>query len=181
MSLLAVVAMAVAGCESTSGNSQSENATLSTRAHAALDQMANSNESVRDAMQNAYAYVIFPEVGKAAVGIGGAGGKGVVYQGGHQVGYATLNQGSLGPQIGGETYSELILFQNQSSFSNFQSGNLTFGADASATVVKAGAAAAGQFVNGTRVLILPKGGLMAGASINGQKFTYTAGAASDER
>lgn len=172
-SLLAVTAMAVAGCESSTGNSQAENATLGSRAQVAAQQMQTSDPGLRDLTSNAYGYVVFPEVGKAAVGIGGAGGKGVVYEQGRQIGTATLNQGSIGPQLGGETYAELIVFKTADAMAVFKNGNLNFGADASATVVKAGAAAATQFNNGTAVYILPKGGLMAGASINGQKFTFT--------
>jgi lipid-binding SYLF domain-containing protein len=172
--VLAILAMALAGCETTSGNSQADNETLNNRARSSLKEMESKDSSLQNAVNNAYGYVIFPEVGKAAVGIGGSGGKGVVYQGGQQVGYAVLNQGSLGPQVGGETYSELITFKDSNSMASFRNGDLTLGADASATAVKAGAAAATQFKNGTEVFVLPKGGLMAGASINGQVIHFMA-------
>jgi lipid-binding SYLF domain-containing protein len=175
--LVAALGMPLVGCESTNtttGNLPHENATLDSRARATVDQMTASDPGLRDVLQNGYGYVIFPEVGKAAVGIGGAGGKGVVYQQGQKIGYATLNQGSVGVQLGGETYAELIVFKTPDALAVFKNGNLTFGADASATLVKAGAAAAGQFNNGTRIFILPKGGLMAGVSIMGQKFGFSA-------
>ena len=170
--VLAAFAMAMVGCEGTSGNSPAENATLSNRANASVQEMEAHDAGLRNAVDNAYAYVIFPEVGKAAVGIGGSGGKGVVYRGGQPIGYATLNQGSIGPQVGGETYAELIVFKDADALASFRNGDLTLGADASATLVKAGAAAATQFKNGTAVFVLPKGGLMAGASINGQVIHF---------
>jgi lipid-binding SYLF domain-containing protein len=171
---LTLFAMAVAGCESTAGRSDSgaQNATLNDRAHVALQQMETNDPGLRNVVDNAYGYAIFAEVGEAAVGIGGAGGRGTVYQNGQPVGTATLRQGSIGVQLGGETYSELVVFQTPAAFDVFRNGNLVFGADASATLIKAGAAAAGQFNNGTRIFILPKGGLMAGVSVNGQKFHF---------
>ena len=84
--------------------------------------------------------MIFPEVGKAAVGIGGANGRGVVYEQGRPVGYATLTQGSVGLQLGGETYAELIVFKTSDAMASFRNGDLTLGADASATILKEGAA-----------------------------------------
>jgi lipid-binding SYLF domain-containing protein len=175
VSLLAIVALGLAGCESTGGESEGQLSTLSQRSQMSLKMIQDTDPSVRNLISSGYAYAIFPSVGEAAVGIGGAGGKGVVYQNGQPIGWATLNQGSLGIQLGGETYAELIIFQTPDALSVFKNGNLGFGADATATLVKAGGAAAGQFNNGTRVFVLPKGGLMAGVAITGQKFNFTAG------
>lgn len=169
---LAICAMALAGCETNSGNTQGEHETLGDRANVAIKEMKTTDPSLQNVLDNAYGYAIFPEVGTAAVGIGGSGGKGIVYQGGQQVGYATLNQGSLGPQLGGATFAELIVFRNADSMASFRNGDITFGADASATAVKAGAASATQFKNNTSIFVLPKGGLMAGASINGQVIHF---------
>lgn len=175
--VLAVMALAMAGCENTGTmatgpNSESHGAAIHERARAALEQMEAADASLRDRINNAYAYAIFPEVGQAAVGIGGAGGHGVVFQQGNPIGYATLHEGSVGAQIGGNTYSELILFKDADSMAAFRNGNLTLGADAQATLVKSGAAATGQFVHGTQVFVLPKGGLMAGVAIDGQVIHY---------
>ena len=170
--VLAVVAMALAGCESTSGNSAANRTELSNSGKTALDQMVAKDPNLQDQTNNSYGYVIFPEVGKAAAGIGAAGGKGIVYQNGQEIGTVTMDQVGVGPQLGGQTYSELIIFQNQDAFNRLVNNSLEFGADASGTVVKAGAAAGSQFSNGVKVFIMPKGGLMAGADIHGQKFTF---------
>jgi lipid-binding SYLF domain-containing protein len=141
---------------------------------------------------NAYGYAIFPNVGSGAVGIGGAYGKGRVYVGGHWVGYANMKQISLGPQIGGKSYSEIVFFEDKRSFDEFTSGKFEFGADASVTAITAGANAdagtdgvsrgssegprdastKGRYNSGFAVFVVQKGGLMAGASIAGEKFTY---------
>jgi lipid-binding SYLF domain-containing protein len=121
---------------------------------------------------NAFAYVVFPDVGKGALIVGGAGGRGVVYRNGQPIGTAKLEQISAGPQIEGESYSELVVFQNEDAFNRFQKGDLQWGAQASAIAVKAGAGSATDFDRGVAVYVLPKGGLGAGASIAGQKLTF---------
>lgn len=169
VTLLAATAFAIAGCESTT---PSDPTVYNDRTKLALDQMEHTDPGLQDALNNAYGYVLFPEIGKAAVGIGGANGRGVVYEQGRAVGYATLTQGSLGVQLGGETFAELIIFKNADAMGSFRNGDLTLGADASATILKAGAAAALQFKNGTAVIVQTHGGLMAGAAINGQTIHF---------
>jgi len=171
--IFAAFIMALAGCESTPVT-PAEN--VGDRAKHSLDQMWTADSSLRTITDKSYAYAIFPEVGEAAVGVGGAGGKGVVYQGGQQVGYAVLNQGSVGLALGGQTYSELIAFDTPEAYNSFRNGHLEFGADASATIIKAGSAAEAPFKHATRIFVMPKGGLMAGVSITGQKFTFTTAA-----
>ena len=170
--LLGLVAMALVGCETATPNSASNQVGLRNDAQTALRQMIAQDGKLQDFINNAYAYAIFPDVGEGSIGVGGASGKGVVYQNGQQIGTAALNQVSVGPQAGGQTYSELVVFQNQDAFNRFQNGNLEFGAQATAAVVKSGAAAASRFDNGVAVFILPKGGLQVGANINGQKLSY---------
>lgn len=177
VALLAAAAFVIAGCESTT---PSNPAAYNDRAKLTLDQMEQTDPALHGALDNAYGYVLFPEVGKAAVGIGGANGRGVVYEQGRPIGYATLTQGSLGVQLGGETFAELIIFKNADAMASFRNGDLTLGADASATILKAGAGAALQFKNGTAVVVQSHGGLMAGVAINGQTIHFvrdnTAGA-----
>src|SRR5206468_8471628 len=103
---------------------------------------------------------------------GAAYGRGTVYEGGKQIGYADMSQGSVGAQIGGETYSELIVFQTPEALFKFKNNNFTFGANATAVALSAGAAAGTEFKDGSAIFMETKGGLMADASLAGQKFTY---------
>lgn len=173
LTVLGVLAMSLVGCETSTPNSPANRTGVRTESNTAVQQMTAQDPKIQDVLNNAYAYAIFPDVGKAAAGIGGASGKGVVYQNGQVIGTAQLNQLSVGPQVGGESYSELIVFKDQNAFDRFRNGNLEFGAQASATVVKAGAATSGRFENGVAVYVLPKGGLEVGASLNGQKLSFT--------
>jgi len=140
-----------------------------------------------------YAYAVFPTVGTAALGVGGAYGKGRVYVHGIHAGDATITQLSVGFQAGGKAYREIIFFEDKRALDEFESGSFEFGADASAIAITAGANAGaatngasagvsvgqndattrGAFQKGMAVFIIAKGGLMFSASVAGQKFSYS--------
>ncbi len=141
---------------------------------------------------SAYGYAVFPTIGKGAIGVGGAGGKGHVYQGGKFVGESTLVQLSVGFQLGGQAYSQIVFFEDKRAFDEFTSNGFEFGADASAVAITAGAnaqvgttgvsagasttvehgKAVAQYYKGFAVLTLAKGGLMYQAALAGQKYTF---------
>ncbi|MDP8216593.1 MAG: lipid-binding SYLF domain-containing protein [Candidatus Kaelpia imicola] len=132
------------------------------------------SDSVMDRFfDKAYGYAIFPTVGKGGMGIGAAYGKGTVYEQGKIIGSTTLKQLSIGFQLGGQAYSEIIFFKDRRDLENFKSGNFELGATASAVAVTAGASADADYSDGVAVFTLPKGGLMYEATVAGQKFTYT--------
>jgi len=170
--LLTILAAGVMGCDSSSPNSPAQQVAMHDEAKAALERMIAQDPSLKDSIDNAYGYVIFPEVGEAAIGVGAANGKGFAYQGGHRVGTVELREASAGVQVSGMTYGELIIFQDEKSFNGMRNNAFAFGADAGATFVKAGAAGAAAFSHGVKVFVLPKGGLSAGVAITGQKFRF---------
>lgn len=124
--------------------------------------------------KSSYGYVIFPNVGKGAIGIGGAAGNGIVYQGGSMIGKAKLTQISIGFQWGGQAYREVIFFENKEAMDRFKENRFEFSAQASAVAATAGASANVKYANGVMIFTQIKGGLMYEASIGGQKFKYTA-------
>ena len=143
--------------------------------------------------KTAYGYAVFPTIGKGGAGIGGGLGKGRVYAKGKHVGDTSMVQLTVGLQLGGQAYSEIIFFQDERAFKEFTSGNFEFGADASAVAITAGASAkagstgasagasatkhaattAGEYHKGMATFTVAKGGLMYEAAIGGQKFKYT--------
>jgi lipid-binding SYLF domain-containing protein len=145
---------------------------LHTDANAALADFKTQDPSLASLLGNSYGYAIFPSVGKGAVGIGGGYGQGEVYRQDKRIGYADLTQGNVGASIGGQTYSELIVFKTQDALQRFQTGQFTLTADASVVAAKAGAAADSKWENDIVVFTDVKGGLMTEASIGGQKFDY---------
>jgi lipid-binding SYLF domain-containing protein len=141
----------------------------------------------------AYGYAVFPNIGKGGVGIGGAYGKGRAYVAGQHAGDTTMTQVTLGFQLGGQVYSQMIFFEDKRAFDEFTSGKFEFGAQATAVAITAGASATasttgssagasggqndatnvGTYYKGMAVFTIAKGGLMYEASIGGQKFSYT--------
>ena len=141
-----------------------------------------------------YGYAVFPNVGKGGIGIGGAHGKGRVYAHGKYVGDTTVTQVTVGFQLGGQVFSQIIFFQDERAFREFTGGNFEFSAQATAVAITAGASAAatttgssagasggkhdastvGGYYKGMATFTVAKGGLMYEASVGGQKFTYQA-------
>lgn len=144
-----------------------------------LDEVAESLELFRETdpslegfLEGAYGYVIFPAVGKGGFGIGGAYGKGAVYVAGELVGSATLKQATIGFQLGGQKYAQIIAFQDERAFDDFTDGNFELSAQVSAIAASAGAAATARYDHGVSVFTVAITGLMYEASVGGQKFEY---------
>jgi len=117
-------------------------------------------------------YAVFPGVGKGGYWIGGAHGSGVVFESGFPIGKVTLNQVSVGPQIGGQEYAEVIFFETPHALADFKDGKLKLSAQASAVALTSGAAAVAKYRDGVAIFTEVKGGLMAEASVGGQKFSF---------
>lgn len=142
---------------------------------------------------HAYGYAVFPSVAKGGVGVGAARGKGQVYVQGKHVGDATVTQISVGAQLGGQVYSQILFFQDERAFKEFSGGNFELGADANAVAITAAAGAkastagssagmsggkndaktvGAKYNKGLAIFTVAKGGLMYEASVSGQKFSY---------
>ena len=119
-----------------------------------------------------YGYVVFPAIGKGAIGVGGAHGNGVMFKGGSPYGKASMTQASIGFQLGGQSFMEVIFFQDERAWNNFIEGKLKLAAQASGVVLKQGAAASAAYNDGVAIFTAIKGGLMAEAAVGGQKFKY---------
>jgi lipid-binding SYLF domain-containing protein len=144
--------------------------------------------NVPQMIAESYGYAVLPTIGKAGIGIGGAGGTGCVYANGKHTGNVSMGQVTIGWQLGGQAYSEIILFKNADTYKDFTNGNFEFGADATAVALiygaEAGAStkgasasagdtkATGAWKRGMAVYTLAKGGLMYEASIGGQKYNF---------
>ncbi|WP_405381084.1 YSC84-related protein [Maribacter sp. LLG6340-A2] len=122
---------------------------------------------------NSAGYVLFPNVGKGGFIIGGASGNGVVYENGEVVGMADLKKLSVGLQAGGQAITEVIFFETANDLEEFKKGEFEFSAEASAVALKSGVSVNAKYKDGVAVFALPKAGLMADASVGGQKFDYT--------
>ncbi|MEA2707591.1 MAG: hypothetical protein QOF78_192 [Phycisphaerales bacterium] len=169
---IALVTMLIIGCQ-TAPKTEAKKASLEQDAQSALKQMEAADPALADVVSRAYAYAIFPHVGKGGLIVGGGYGRGVVYEQGRQIGFADMTQASVGAQIGGQSFSELIVFENKEALDRFKNNQLTFSANASAVAVKKGAASSMKYENGVAVFVMPRAGLMAELSVGGQKFTFS--------
>lgn len=171
--LLSAVALllAVSGC-ATAPHSRADKDELKASAEEALVTMSRDDPSLSPFLHDAHGYVVFPKVGKGGYIVGGSYGRGVVYEAGTSLGYADITQATVGLQIGGETFMEVLAFESERDERRFQSGKLAFSANVSAVVLKTGAAASARYTDGVAVFVKPIGGAMLEASIGGQQFTY---------
>src|SRR5205814_872000 len=118
-------------------------------------------------------YAVFPNVGKGALIVGGASGRGVLFDHGNAVGFVRLDEASLGLQAGGEAFSELIVLRTPEALANMKNDNFHLAAKMSATALTTGAAAGAEFKEGVAVFIMPKGGAMVDVSVGGQQIRFT--------
>jgi lipid-binding SYLF domain-containing protein len=151
------------------------------------------SEAVQPFFKKAYGYAVFPTVGKAGIGIGGSYGTGQVYRGGKVTGETSLIKATIGFQLGGQAFSQMIFFEDKRAYDEFTGGEFEFDASASAVAITAGVqakagtegatagASAGpatgkqakaSYHKGMAVFVHTKGGLMYEASIGGQKFSF---------
>ena len=174
---LALVVTVLAGLLSscaTAPASREEKAALVAAATTRRQQMSTADPAVSALVRRAYGYSLFPHVDKGGLGVGGAYGRGVVYEQGQHVGYSDLTLGSVGVQAGGQSFSELLVFETKAALDRFKAGQFSMAADASAVVLTSGVATTATFVDGVAVVVQPMSGVMVEAAIGGQQFTYQA-------
>jgi lipid-binding SYLF domain-containing protein len=139
----------------------------------AVQRFQQVNPRMQRLFNEAYGYAIFPSVGKGAIGIGGAEGLGQVYEKGALVGTAKLIQGTVGAQLGAQSYSEVIFFDSENALNEFKDGKTAISAALSATVAADGAGAEAKYQHGVLVYTMERSGLMFEASVGGQHFKFT--------
>jgi len=138
----------------------------------AIANFKNADPEMQNLMNTSAGYAVFPNVGKGGFIVGGARGKGLLFENGNAIGETTMTQASIGAQAGGQTFAELILFQTPAALNNFKSSNFEMSAGVSGVVAAQGVAKVAKYNDGVAVFTLPKKGLMGEAAVGGQKFKY---------
>lgn len=173
--ILALVACILAACASKpKPENEAEREALHKEVKEAIEGLKERNKKIDDFFDDAYAYVVFPDVGKIGLIIGGAGGDGEVYEDGSMVGWAGMSQVSIGIQAGGKKFAQVVFFEGKEQFDRFKSGKMEFGAGVDAVAASSEIGMATGYKAGIAVFVWSKSGLMADASGSGQKFTFTA-------
>ena len=141
--------------------------------NAAISDFKASNPGFDTYFSSAYGYAVFPRVAKGGIGVGGAYGKGKVYEKGNFIGTTSLTQVTIGFQLGAQEYREIIFFKDKKALDDFTAGNFELGAQASAVAITTGASVTTSYDNGVAIFTIIRGGLMYEASVGGQKFKFT--------
>jgi lipid-binding SYLF domain-containing protein len=170
--LLVSLALATVGVPAPATGSDDDTAAIK-KAGAAVDMFKKTDPSLDKFFKNAKGWAVFPSVGKGAIGIGGAGGSGILFEKGKAVGKTSLTQVTVGLALGGQSFSEIIFFENDLALSRFKGGDFALAAQVSAVAAASGAAAAAKYTQGVAVFTAGESGLMFEASVGGQGFGFT--------
>lgn len=168
----ALAALLVMGCGSTRPATESDREALDLAVEASIARFQDKDAGLREWFEKAHGYAVFPSVGKGGLIVGGAYGRGKVFEQGKHVGYVSLHQATIGAQIGGQAYSEIIFFKDGDALDAFKEGTLEVAARVSAVAANRGASSDAEYNHGVAIFTMTKGGLMAEASVGGQKFSY---------
>lgn len=158
---------------SASGQTDKDDQKLVADSRDAAKEFVHTDSLMENLFRNAYGYVVFPSIGKGAFGVGGASGRGAVFEKSAVVGKAKMTQVTIGFQVGGQAYREVVFFQEKSSLDRFKENKVEFSAQVSAVAAKSGASGNAKYTDGILIFTQQKGGLMYEASVGGQKFKYT--------
>ena len=155
-----------------SKSERKDNKEIMAKAMEVKQMMIEKDEALAEFFDNSEGYVIFPSVGKGGFIVGGAYGRGVVFEDGMHVGNASLKQLDVGLQAGGKSYSEIIFFETEEALNKFKDDKFELSAEVSATIIDEGVAKKAKFKDNVLVMIMPRKGLMVDASIGAQQFDH---------
>lgn len=170
--LLSAALLAMLSACATAPKTEVGKSDLKREADAALRLARSTNSGFDSIIRSAPGYAVFPSVGKGGFGVGGAYGRGILYENGAMVGYTDLTQVTVGFQLGGQKYTEILVFDNTDAINRFRQGNFQFSAQATAVALKSGEGVNAKFTNGIAVFTMDESGLMYEASVGGQKFSF---------
>ena len=175
---LVVVALSIA---TLSAQSSDETRRINDAVLVLQEIMAAGDKAVpQSIMEKAAGIAVFPSLLKGGFVVGGQRGHGVLSVRNKKDGtwsapaFLTITGGSIGAQIGGQSFGEVVFFETESAMADFKGGKFALAAQASAVALASGAGAAAKYDNGVAIFIVNPKGLMLEASVGGQQFGYQA-------
>ena len=166
-----LVAIVLWGCQ-TVPETAADRSVQSINVQQTIDRMKAEDPAVARFLDSAHAYAVFPKIGSGGAGLGGGFGRGQVFQDGEMVGYCKMTQGTIGAQLGGNNYSEMIFFKDKWAFNMFIKGEFVFQASTSAVAVEDGGGDSVSYSDGVAVFTMGYSGLKLQAAIGGQQFEF---------
>jgi lipid-binding SYLF domain-containing protein len=164
--------LTAAACSSGKPKTPAESANLEQKANATVGDFKTQDPSLENVLSSAAGIAVFPSIGKGGMIVGGAHGQGVLMENGQTTGFLTLNQASIGAQLGAESFSEILVLRDADALAKLKAGNFKVSGNVSATALSAGAAAQAEFNEGMSAFVRTRGGAMVDISVAGQKIDY---------
>ena len=149
-----------------------KNTELAGDVDATIKSLIADHPSLESDFEKAYGYAVFPKITKAGLGIGGAGGKGLVLENDQVIGLTKLMQATIGLQAGAQKYAQVMFFENKAALDNFTNGKFKFSSEASAVALKSGAYTNVVYNDGIATVVEGEEGAMVEASLGTQKFKF---------
>ncbi|PSL18834.1 YSC84-related protein [Shimia abyssi] len=141
---------------------------------AAWGSLLSQNGRAAELATKASAALVFPEVAKFGLGVGGERGNGVLFEGDQVAGFYRTSSVSVGAQAGVQTYGYAIMFMTAEALERFKSKRgYELGVDGSIAVVEAGVTAEIDTTNittDTVAFVFDEKGLMASAAVEGSRI-----------
>jgi lipid-binding SYLF domain-containing protein len=147
-------------------------AELKAGAEEAIKNFKQADPGLDKFFKEAAGYAILPSVGEGGLVIGGQRGDGLLYEKDKAVGKITMTEVSVGAQVGGGSFSELIFFETPAALGEFKKSKWEMSAKAKASVAASGVAANAKYEQGVAIFTLPKSGAIVSAAVGGQKFKF---------
>ncbi|MCE2884340.1 MAG: hypothetical protein LW806_05495 [Planctomycetaceae bacterium] len=167
-----VSTLTLTACNTTPQTAE-DRAALTSRTASFVGNAKSLDPSLSKFFDNCVGYAAIPSIAKGGFIVGGAYGKGEVFdKSGTRVGFCDVSQGSIGAQIGAQTFGEIIFFETKEAMTAFKGGKFALAAQASAVALQAGAGAAAKYQGGVAIFVMNPEGLMLEASVGGQQFGY---------
>jgi lipid-binding SYLF domain-containing protein len=155
-----------------------DTAALDTQVSATLTKFYALSPQHQPLVEKAAAVLVFPDITKGGIGIGGEHGDGALQENGKTVGYYSISGASIGLTFGLSHHSEVILFNTPQARDKFlKSSNWSIGADTSVAVMKQGAGGnydTQSLSKPVNVFVFGERGLMGDASLGGAKISKIA-------
>jgi len=152
-----------------------DRATLERTSQAALASLIAQNASAHDLSKRAVAVLVFPDVKKAGLIVGGQFGEGVLWRGGKAAAYYNTGGASYGFQAGVQEYGYAMFFMKESALKALDSTQgFEVGVGPSIVVMDQGKGVTHTTTtiqDDIYAFIFNQKGLMAGIGIQGNKIT----------
>lgn len=165
--------LALAGCGNGVGSDAA--AQLDARVDRTQQFLLQSYPTAEPLIQNAKGVLYMPLMTEAALGVGGSYGQGALRIGGATVDYYSATQASVGFQAGAQQYAHVLIFQTDAALAAFRAApGWVAGADAYYSVPRGGMTMGADTITAQHpviAMIFGQAGLIAGAAIEGTKYT----------